>query len=174
MNPSASAAYDIGMDMKESRLDSSLVYFEEAIERCEECPKLLTYYSKAGQAAVSLRRMSTARSYARKMLEVDPSSGEAYLLIGDAIGNGTVSNACSQSTLSSRSVFWLATDYYARAKSMNPELVERANNRIASMRKSFPTSDDLFTSGKENGETYTVPSIPGCPCSGETTTIRTR
>ena len=175
MNPSASAAYDIGIGYaKESRLDSSLVYFEEAIERCEECPKILTYYSKAGQAAVSLGRMSTARSYARKMLEVDPSSGEAYLLIGDAIGNGTVSNACSQSTLSSRSVFWLATDYYARAKSMNPELVERANNRIASMRKSFPTSDDLFTSGKENGETYTVPSIPGCPCSGETTTIRTR
>ena len=88
----------------------------------------MTYISKAGQAAVSIGRMSQARSYARKMLAIDPNAAEAYIIIGDAYGNGVVSRACSQSPLSAASAFWLATDYYAKAKSLDPEIAERANN----------------------------------------------
>ena len=175
MNPSASAAFDIGIGFaKESQMDSCFVYFEEAIERCEDCPKLMTYISKAGQAAVSIGRMSQARSYARKMLAIDPNAAEAYIIIGDAYGNGVVSRACSQSPLSAASAFWLATDYYAKAKSLDPEIAERANKRIASMRNQFPSSDDLFTSGKKSGNPTRSRALTGCPCSGQTTTIRTR
>ena len=45
---------------------------------------------------------------------------------------------------------------------------------MANMAKQFPTVDDIFTYGKQAGGSFTVPSKPGCPCSGETTTIRVR
>ena len=57
---------------------------------------------------------------------------------------------------------------------MNPELAEKASKKMANMAKQFPTVDDIFTYGKQAGGSITVPNKPGCPCSGETTTIRVR
>ena len=71
-------------------------------------------------------------------------------------------------------MYWVASDYYARAKRLNEELAEKAGKKMANMAKQFPTVDDIFTYGKQAGGSFTVPSKPGCPCSGETTTIRVR
>jgi hypothetical protein len=34
--------------------------------------------------------------------------------------------------------------------------------------------DEIFTIGITAGSSFTMPSIGGCPCSGETTTVRVR
>ena len=78
----------------------------------------------------------------------------------------------------------MASDYYARAKDIvntnfedtaeDMELAEKASKKMANMAKQFPTVDDIFTYGKQVGGSFTVPNKPGCPCSGETTTIRVR
>jgi hypothetical protein len=105
-------------------------------------------------------------------LELDADNADAYMLIGDAIAGS--SKACNDGALGSRSVFWVASDYYARAKRMNSELQELADKKMANMAKQFPTVDNIFTYGKQAGGSFTVPSKPGCPCAGETTTIRVR
>ena len=94
------------------------------------------------------------------------------MLIGDAIAGA--SKACDDGALGGRSVFWVASDYYARARRMSEELSEKADKKMSNMAKQFPTVDDIFTYGKQTGESFTVPTKPGCPCSGETTTIRVR
>ena len=171
--PSAPAAFAIGIGFaKNTQMDSSFKYMEDAVNRCDSCPELQTYMLKAGQIASALGRASTAKQYARKVLEQDPENGEAYMLIGDAIAGS--SKACGDGQLGSRSVFWVASDYYARAKRMDAELAERADKKMASMAKQFPSVEDIFTYGKTEGSSYQVAATPGCPCAGETTTIRIR
>ena len=173
VEPSAPAAYAIGIGFaKTSQLDSSFAYMEDAVNRCDSCSEKATYLLKTGQIASAMGRTSTARNYARQLLELDAENADAYMLIGDAIAGS--SKACNDGALGSRSVFWVASDYYARAKRMNSELQELADKKMANMAKQFPTVDDIFTYGKQAGGSFTVPSKPGCPCAGETTTIRVR
>ena len=173
VEPSAPAAYAIGIGFaKVSQLDSSFSYMEGAVNRCGDCSDQVTYLLKTGQIASALGRSSTAKSYARKVLDVDSDNADAYMLIGDAIAGSSAS--CNDGALGARSVYWVASDYYATAKRMNPELAELAGKKMSNMAKQFPTVDDIFTYGKQAGGSFTVPNKPGCPCSGETTTIRVR
>ena len=173
VEPSAPAAYAIGIGFaKSSELDSSFKYMEDAVNRCEDCSEKLTYLLKTGQIASAMGRTSTARNYARQVLEIDAENADAYMLIGDAIAGS--SSACDDGALGGRSVFWVASDYYARAKRMNAELAELADKKMANMARQFPTVDDIFTYGKQAGGSFTVPNKGGCPCAGETTTIRVR
>ena len=173
VEPSAPAAYAIGIGFaKVSQLDSSFSYMEDAVNRCGDCLDQVTYLLKTGQIASALGRSSTAKSYARKVLDVDSDNADAYMLIGDAIAGSSAS--CNDGALGARSVYWVASDYYATAKRMNPELAELAGKKMSNMAKQFPTVDDIFTYGKQAGGSFTVPNKAGCPCSGETTTIRVR
>ena len=173
VEPSAPSAYAIGIGFaKASQLDSSFTYMEDAVNRCGDCTEKLTYLLKTGQIASAMGRTSTARNYARQVLAVDAENADAYMLIGDAIAGS--SSACNDGALGGRSVYWVASDYYARAKRLNEELAEKASKKMANMAKQFPTVDDIFTYGKQAGGSFTVPNKPGCPCSGESTTIRVR
>ena len=173
VEPSAPAAYAIGIGFaKASQLDSSFTYMEDAVSRCGDCADQVTYLLKTGQIASAMGRTGTAKRYAQQVLGVDANNGDAYMLIGDAIAGS--SKACNDGALGARSVYWVASDYYAKAKRMNADLSELAGKKIANMAKQFPTVDDIFTYGKQAGGSFTVPNKPGCPCSGETTTIRVR
>lgn len=160
--PSASSKYSIGILLaKESKYSESLKYLEEAAEMCGDCPDLEIYLLKAGQVASVLNQSGKARSYASKVLQVNPKSGEAYLLQGDAISSSSVTDK-----FGGRSRYWLATDYYNRAKSVDGSLAERANKKIANASKQYPTKEDIFTQGLKEGASFTV--------LGESTTIRVR
>ena len=167
------AAYAIGMGYaKQSKLSDSFKYMEEAVSSCDSCPQQLTYLLKTGQIASALKRSSTAKRYARQVLAIDPDNADAYMLIGDAIAGA--SSACNDGALGKRAVYWVAHDYYSRAKRMDPELGEKANSRMREMSNRFPTIDEVFTLGLEAGTSFTVKQVEGCPCSGETTNIRVR
>jgi hypothetical protein len=103
-------------------------------------------------------------SYARKAAKSDPGNGEPYLLIGDAIAS--MIGSCSDSPLQGREVYWLAADYYQRAKTVDSEVASKANTKIAQVKKQYPSVDDLFTFGIDEGKEITV------KCFGETTKAR--
>ena len=171
--PSAEAAYAIGMGYaKQSKLEESFRYMEEAVMSCDSCSDQLTYLLKTGQIASALKRSNTARRYARQVLAIDSNNADAYLLIGDAIAGA--SNACDDGALGKRSVYWLAHDYYARAKRMDPELATIASKKMSNMEKQFPTIDEVFSLGLQAGSNFTVKESGSCPCSGESTVIRVR
>ena len=148
VEPSAPAAYAIGIGFaKASRLDSSFSYMEDAVARCGNCTDQVTYLLKTGQIASAMGRTGTAKRYAQRVLNIDANNGDAYMLIGDAIAGS--SSACNDGALGARSVYWVASDYYARAKRMNADLAELASKKIANMAKQFPTVDDILTYGKQ-------------------------
>ena len=173
VEPSASAAYAIGIGYaKQSNYSESFKYMEEAVSYCDNCAEQTTYLLKAGQIASALQKSSTARRYARQVLALDPNNAEAYMLIGDAIAGA--SKACDDGAIGKRAVYWLAHDYYARAKGMDAELAEIAGKKMRNMEKQFPTIDEIFALGLSAGSKFTVKESGSCPCSGETTTIRVR
>ena len=173
LEPGHEAAFAIGMGYaKQSNLSESFKYMEEAVSRCDSCPKQMSYLLKTGQIASALKLSSTAKRYANQVLALDPNNGDAYMLIGDAIAGA--SSDCNDGALGIRAVYWVAHDYYDRAKRMNPELEEKANARMSKMSNQFPTIEEVFTLGLQAGTSFTVKQVSGCPCSGMTTNIRVR
>lgn len=161
----ADAAYSIGIQLaKKGDYAAALPYFEEAVELCADCPKAARNLMKAGQVAKNAGQVSKCIRYARKAAKADPGNGEPYLLIGDAVAS--MVSSCSDSPLGGREVYWLATDYYQKAKRIDANVASKASTKIAQVKKSYPTVDDLFTYGIDEGKEITV------KCLGETTTAR--
>lgn len=173
-NPSATSAYSIGINFaKVENYSEAFNYLEQAVELCPDCGDREVYILKAGQVASFLGNAYKAKTYARQLLDLNPESADAYMLIGDAIAGAAKS--CDDGALGMRAAYWVAADYYARARSLgDEELKERADRKISSCEKQFPTVDDIFTVGKAAGDSFQVGSISGCPCAGETTRIRVR
>lgn len=163
--PDAESAYSIGYQIaKKGDYTAALPYFEEAVELCEDCPKLARNLMKAGQAAKNAGQVSKCIRYARKAAKADPGNGEPYLLIGDAVAS--MFGSCTASPLGGREVYWLATDYYELAKSVDANVVSKAKTKISQVKRSYPTIDDLFTYGITEGKEIRV------ECLGETTKAR--
>jgi hypothetical protein len=166
VEPSAPSAYAIGQgSAKNNELGAALKYFEEAYELCGDCPEKENYALKAGQVASALKSTGKARSYANKVLDINPNNGEAYLLIGDAIAGSSAQ--CDDGKLGARSVYWLAADYYAKAKRVDPSIADKADRKIGAAASQFPSREDLFAFGMKEGESFTT-------CLGESTTVRER
>ncbi|MGB0195755.1 MAG: hypothetical protein ACPF84_04415, partial [Flavobacteriales bacterium] len=68
-----------------------------------------------------------------------------------------------------------ACDYYGMAISRGDEDIKAtAKKKLNANSKQFPSVDEIFAVGKSTGDAITIPSIGGCPCAGESTTIRVR
>ncbi len=164
--PTPDAAYSIGIQkLKAKDYNTALKYFEEAINLCDNCIELNKFYLRAGQTATILGQTGKARGYANKIIASEPKNGDAYILIGDAIAAGAKS--CDDGKLGRAGAYWLATDYYAKAKSVDGSIADKANEKIASYKKYFPAKKDIFFNNLEVGSTYKVECA-----GGETTTVR--
>lgn len=164
-DPNAAAAYSLGILMlKAKNYSQALDYFEEAANLCDDCIELTQYYLRAGQTAAIMGNTSKAKSYARKILNVDPNSGDAYILIGDAVATSAAS--CEDGKLGRVGAYWVAVDYYQKARSVDASVADKANQKIATYSKQFPPVKDVFFYGLKEGDPYTV------ECLGETTTVR--
>lgn len=174
VEPSVTSAYVIAQEFKRNdKFEESYQYIQQALELCGECAEREQYLFDAGEAALVLNQYNKAKQYAREMLDLNPNSAEAYILIGNAIMNGA--SACDDGALGMRLAYLVAADYYGRAKGLaTEELAEAAGKKLNSAAKQFPTREDIFTVGKNVGDAIAVPSIGGCPCAGESTTIRIR
>ncbi len=173
-NPSHPSAYAIGNEQaKNDEFSKALSYMEQAVELCGDCSEMEQYLLKAGKIASFLGKGSSARSYAQKVLAQNSESAEAYMLIGDAIASGA--KKCDDGALGQRLAFLRACDYYGMAISRGDEQVKAtAQKKLNANSKQFPSVDEIFAVGKSNGDAITIPAIAGCPCSGESTTVRVR
>jgi tetratricopeptide (TPR) repeat protein len=163
--PTHDAAYSLGMrKLKNKEYGEAKKFFDEAAKLCDGCTKMEQYLLRGGQVAIITGNNNEARSYASKILNLNPKSGEALLLHGDAIASS--SKACDDGKLGAKSVFWLAVDYYNRAKAADPSVASKADNKIATYSKYFPDKETLFFNVVNEGDSYTV------ECFGENTKAR--
>lgn len=165
LEPSARSAYGLGLLMsKRKEYGQSAKYLSEAVELCEDCPDKEKYLLKAAKAFYFEKQNKKAASYARKAIKLNPSNGDAYLTIGMAIA-GSADN-CSSDAIEKSAVYWLATDYFYKAKSVDPSVSEQANKYIGTYKKYFANKEAVFFANLKEGDPYTV------GCWGESTKVK--
>lgn len=166
-NPSAISAEKMGiLSLKKKNYTEAADFFKQAIEMAEDDDKKSTYYIELAQAYSSMGSYSNARTYALKAANAKANYGLPYIMIADMIGGS--SSACkSDDPCMQKAIYWLAVDYLNKAKSIDPSVADKANSKIASYKKYYPTKEDCFFKGIKEGQTVEV----GC-WIGESTKAR--
>jgi tetratricopeptide (TPR) repeat protein len=166
--PKAELAYHLAQLSKDRKsFNHAASYYKEAIELDTNPKAQARYYVELGDITYrELGNNSLARDYARKAIELDPESGHPYMLIGNIY---VATKGCAEDELAEKAIYWLAVDYYVKAKTMEPALTEIANKNIASYSKHFPDIETVFFHGYKEGDEYQV----GCWIN-EKTKVRIR
>lgn len=147
--------------LKEGNSSKAMEYLNEAIS-------LETNQQKKAQIALSIAsilyrkgNLSGCRSYCNRVLQYQPSNGQAYLMIANCI-----SRVASGDMLEKSKYYCLATDYALKAKRVDPACAARANRAIAGYSNGYYPKTEAFFSGIKAGQSVTV--------MGEHTTLRLR
>ena len=158
LDPSPEAAYNMArLFLKRKESSRAKEYYLNAI-KSETDKKLLAryYYELASFTIQEEKNLPQARNYAKKSIENNPNLGIAYMLIGDIYAQAAPSYGSDD--FEHRSVYWLVVDYYEKAKRVDSEVFNEANNRINSYLPHFPDKETLFFGGYTNGQTINIGS----------------
>lgn len=113
-----------------------------------------------------LKQNRDAHECAKEAIRLDASNGRAYFLLGDIYA---AEKSCGSTDFEKRAMYWLIVDCYVKAKQADSSLAETADKFINVYSQYFPTVEDIFFNGFENGSGYTI----GCWIN-ERTVIRAR
>ncbi len=117
--------------------DKALGLETDAKKRSNIAYKVATIYKNGSK--------STARSYAQKAIDANPSNGKAYLLIAHLYANSA--NDCGATPFEKRAVYWKAAEIARQAGRVDPSLSSRASQAEASYNAKAPTKEMIFSSG---------------------------
>ena len=155
LEPSAEAAFNMARGyVKKDNLEMAKKYYEQAISQ-EKDPKLLAsyYYERGLLLFAKQNAYQEAREMARKAISLDPDLCEANMLIGDIyVASSRTFNA---EGVQKSAIFWIACDYYNKARKGDNCAVEAAT-KAADYRKYFPNKEEVFMEGLKEGQSYRV------------------
>ncbi|MEQ8626634.1 hypothetical protein [Ekhidna sp.] len=126
----------------------------QAIEFFQEAAGLTDDNSEKAEMYVSIARIQmkngqkpTARNSARRALSFDPSYSDAYKVIGDLYMSSFNDCKEEQSQVKDRAVFIAAYNEYRKAGN---------SASMAAAKAQFPSIEDIFNEGMEEGQSITV------------------
>ncbi len=169
LDPSAEAAFNMArLFVKRDQFDRAKEYYNNAIEAETDKELLAKYCYELGLFIFAKEHdFQKSRNLARKAIENNPNSGRAYILIGDIYAQ--YSKNYGETDVEHLSLYWLATDYYQKAKRVDPEVFAQANEKINIYKQYFPSKETLFFEGFTEGQSYKIGSW-----INETTTVRVK
>ncbi|PCJ98810.1 MAG: hypothetical protein COA50_00795 [Flavobacteriaceae bacterium] len=85
---------------------------------------------------------STARNYAQKAINANPSNGKAYLMIANLYASSA--NQCGSTAFEKRAMYWKAANMARKAGRVDPSLRGRANKTAASYIGRAPDKTMIF------------------------------
>lgn len=166
LKPSATAYYSVGITaIQNNNYSDAIEHFKKSVELAQEDELKVKANIKAAQCYLKIGQYASGRTYAQRAIAVNPSNGEAYILIGDAYAASA--DACGDNECTKKAAYWAAVDKYAKARSVDSSQAESAGNKIASYSKYFPDKEKCFFYNITEGSTYTVECW-----INETTTVR--
>jgi tetratricopeptide (TPR) repeat protein len=167
LEPSAeSAAKLANVFAVRGEFDKAAEYYTKAINQETENDRKADYYYYLAKVNYQQKDYPTTRKNCNAALELRSNYGEAYILIGSAYAAS--SSTCGESDFEKQAVYWAAVDKFIKAKTVDPNVRETAEEQIKAYSKRFPYNEITFFNGYTDGQTYKV----GCWIQ-ETTTVRT-
>lgn len=116
--------------------------------------KKAKYKLNAAEQAKSRGQLANARALAREALSYNPNYGKAYLFIGRLYQSSA--NDCGSNEFEKRMVYAAALRQAQKAAAVDPSIASNAARYIASYRGNMPDKKTIFTSGKREGDSYTI------------------
>lgn len=154
--PSAVSAEKLGiMSLKNKKYNNAVTYFKQAVDLVEDRADLYNYYMELVDAYIGMGSYAEARTFAQKASEIRPNDGMPYLKIGDMIAS-SASQCKTDDACVSKAVYWLAVDYFNKAKSVDPSIAETANQRIGTYSAYFPEKNDCFFKSIKEGDSVKI------------------
>ncbi len=155
LEPSAEAAFNMARRfVKKDDIERAKQYYQQAMDQETDEGQLAKYnYEYAVLIFAKESNLQEARKYARQALDLKPGYCEALMLIGDMYASA--SRNFGENDFEKSSVFWLAVDYYERARSQ-PDCAVDASKKANDYRKYFPSKEEAFFLGLQEGQTYKV------------------
>lgn len=168
LQPSASSAYYLArLYATKGDFKEAVAYMNEACstetdktELARDCYELSVYQLSAGN-------YGKAAAAAASAVENDASyAGRAYMIIGQA----WMSSSCQANEMDSKAKFWVAADYFSKARNADESVAENASKMLSQCSSYYPSTSDAFMYDLQNGQSYTI------SCNGmyATTTVRTK
>lgn len=136
-------------NQQEGNSEMAFKFYEEAASLTDDNTEKAEMYVNIARIQKDQGQKSTARNTARRALSFDPSHSDAFELIGDLYYSSFGSGPCYQqkSQVEDRAVFIAAYDQYRRAG---------ATSKMNSAKAQFPSIEDIFNEGKEEGQALTI------------------
>ncbi len=156
------AAIGIAQKMyKNGDMEGALRYFQDAIDMEQDPIKKSRYALSVAAILYRSGNVGKCRQYCNETLKLDPTNGNAWLLIADCVARSASGDHFEKSKY-----YCLAMDKCNRAKAVDPSCASKANRKIASYRNGLYPKSEAFFQGFKEGDKITV--------MGETTTLRLR
>lgn len=167
IDPSSEAAYMMAkMFIRENDMTKATDYFNKAISEEQDNSLKAKYTFELAVLNYKNKNHKAARDIAKKALAIDPKNGEALKLIG--LIYASASSKFSTDSFEKLTVFWVAVDYFKKAKRVDPSLAADCNKYIKTYSGYFPKREDAFMRTLTDGAKYKVAGW-----INETTTVRT-
>ncbi len=153
LDPSADSAYYLGkLAAKEGKSSKALEYYLQAVDLETDTNKKARYLYSIAENYRKKGSFGQARKYYRRVLDVKPNYGRAYLKIAQMYAKS--SNACGTTVFEKRAVNWLAAQMADKAARVDASIASTARSAASSYRQRAPSKSDIFSEGM-SGKTIT-------------------
>ncbi|MBL4664035.1 MAG: hypothetical protein JKY22_10910, partial [Flavobacteriaceae bacterium] len=147
LQPSAASAFYLGrLAEKDRKISEALDYYNQAVELESDPNRKVGYYTSIAENFRKKGSYGKARTYYRKILEIKPNSGRAYLKIAQMYNKSA--NSCGSTPFEKRAINWLAAQMADKAARVDPSIASSARSAASSYRGLAPSKTDIFSSGK--------------------------
>ena len=137
-----SAAALAAMSLSKEDFQGAINYYSSAAELTDVALDKADYIYKISQIYYSkLSDFPRAKTFANRSLEINPSNGGAYLIIGLSYASA---RGIFDDSILQKSVFWAAVDKFIKAKQVDPTLAPDADKLISTYSRHFPSKEDIF------------------------------
>jgi hypothetical protein len=154
LEPSPEAAFNMARRyVKMDQAGRAKDYYKQAMEQETDNDLLADYYYEYAYFVFAKENaLQESRSYALKALDLNPVLCQALMLIGDIYA--AASQGFGNDDFEKSAVFWLAVDYFERARQEGYDCSVDAVQKISTYRKYFPGKEETFFQGLQEGQTY--------------------
>lgn len=151
LQPSAASAFYLGrLAEKDGKGKEAMEYYNQAVELESDPNRKVGYYTSIAENYRKKGSYGKARTYYRKVLELKPNEGRAYLKIAQMYNKSA--NSCGSTPFEKRAINWLAAQMADKAARVDPSIASTARSAASSYRGLAPSKTDIFSAGK-SGET---------------------
>lgn len=151
LQPSAASAFYLGrLAEKEGKSSDAMNYYNQAVELETDPNRKVGYYTSIAENFRKKGSYGQARSFYRKVLELKPNEGRAYLKIAQMYAQS--SNSCGSTVFEKRAINWLAAQMADKAARVDPSIASTARSAASSYRQRAPSKTDIF-SASMSGQT---------------------